>query len=174
MPGAAPLALRRATAADEAFLYRVYASTRADELAGTGWDEDAKEAFLRMQYEAQARSYRAAHPDACFDLVLVHGTPAGRLCVDRDGAAIHVVDIALLPEHRGRGVGTQLLGALLAEAAGAARRVTLSVERSNPAARLYARLGFEVVRPGDVYSELEWSPPPLRSLPAGGAPGAGR
>jgi ribosomal protein S18 acetylase RimI-like enzyme len=152
-------ALRPATAADEPFLYRVYASTRAEELAAWGWEEAATEAFLRMQYEAQRRSYRTGHPRASFDVVLLGGSPAGRLYVDRNAETIHVVDIALLPQHRGAGVGTHLLEALLRESEAGGRAVSLSVERSNRRARgLYARLGFEVVRHGEVYLDLESRP----------------
>ena len=70
-----------------------------------------------------------------------------------------MIDIALLPEHRGRGVGTQLVRALLAEANAGGRRVTLNVERSNRARGLYERLGFQIVRDGEVYVDLEWIPP---------------
>jgi ribosomal protein S18 acetylase RimI-like enzyme len=158
VPEVVPVGLRPATQADEDFLYRVYASTRVDELAGTGWDEPSKEAFVRMQYDAQARAYRAGHPRASFDVVLIGGRPAGRLYVDRDTEAIHLIDIALLPENRARGAGTKLLEALIQEGKTDGRRVTLNVERSNRARALYERLGFRVVHTGEVYLDLEWSP----------------
>jgi ribosomal protein S18 acetylase RimI-like enzyme len=153
------VSLRPETVDDEPFLYRVYASTRVEELAATGWAEADKDSFLRMQYAAQRSAYRASHPRASFDVVLVAGEAAGRLYVDRGPDAIQVIDIALLPEHRARGVGTQLVRTLLAEAGAGARRVTLSVERSNRARGLYERLGFHIVRDGEVYLELEWIPP---------------
>ena len=55
------------------------------------------------------------------------------------------LSMALLPGHRGRGIGTALLRRLLAEAARESDAVSLSVSVSNPAARLYERLGFAVV-----------------------------
>ncbi|MDQ6777591.1 MAG: GNAT family N-acetyltransferase [Actinomycetota bacterium] len=158
MPEAISIDRRPATEADENFLYRLYASTRVEELAGTGWDESSKEAFLRMQYDAQTRSHRAGHPQASFDIILIDGRPAGRLCVDRDAEAIHVIDLALLPDHRGRSVGTQLLEELVQEGRTDGRRVTLNVERSNRARSLYERLGFRVIHTGEVYLDLEWSP----------------
>jgi len=79
--------------------------------------------------------------------------------VDRSGDTTVLVDVALLAEHRGRGVGGALMGALLAEAQAACRAVRLHVSRTNPAARLYERLGF--VRKGgdEMYAAMEWRPP---------------
>ena len=153
------VSLRPETVEDELFLFRVYASTRVEELAATGWAEPLKDSFLRMQYAAQRSGYNASHPRASFDVVLVEGEAAGRLYVDRGADAIHLIDIALLPEHRGRGVGTQLVRALLAEAGASGRRVTLNVGRSNRARGLYERLGFRAVRDGEVYVDFEWRPP---------------
>ncbi|HWF52034.1 MAG TPA: GNAT family N-acetyltransferase [Solirubrobacteraceae bacterium] len=156
------VALRPATVADECFLFGLYASTRQVELAATGWDERAKGAFLRMQFAAQRRSYGADYPRASFDVIIVAGRPAGRLCVDRDADAIHVIEIALLPEFRDRGVGTQILEGLLEEGAAVGRLVSLRVERDNRARRLYERLGFQLARDGEVYLGLEWVPPSRR------------
>jgi ribosomal protein S18 acetylase RimI-like enzyme len=140
---------------DEQFLYRVYASTRTEELASVPWDEVQKDAFLRAQFEAQDRSYREHYSRASFDVVLVDGEPAGRLYLNRGDSEIRIVDIALLPEHRGKGVGSALLRDLLAEADARGKRVTIHVERMNPALRLYERLGFSVAEDKGVYLFLE-------------------
>lgn len=137
----------------------VYASTRAAELAGVPWSEDEKAAFVAQQFAAQDRSYRA-YDGISFDVVLVNGEPAGRLFVARWPQEIRVVDVALLPHARGRGVGGQLLAALLDEAADGGRRVSIHVESANPAKRLYARLGFERVSTpdGGIYELWEAAP----------------
>ena len=122
------------------------------------WDEATKRRFLRMQFEAQDRWYREQMPDTSFDVVLVGGEPAGRLYVDRREDEIRIVDIALLPEHRGHGIGTRLLRQLLAEADATATRVTIHVERFNPALRLYERLGFREIADRGVYLLLERQP----------------
>jgi ribosomal protein S18 acetylase RimI-like enzyme len=140
---------------DEQFLYRVYASTRTEELAGVPWDEVQKDAFLRAQFDAQDRWYREHYSRASFDVVLVDGEPAGRLYLNRGDSEIRIVDIALLPEHRGKGVGSALLRDLLAEADARGKRVTIHVERMNPALRLYERLGFSVAEDKGVYLFLE-------------------
>jgi ribosomal protein S18 acetylase RimI-like enzyme len=143
--------LRPATAADEAFLLAVYASTREEELAAVPWDPATKDAFLRMQFAAQDGHYRQQFPGATYDVVTVDGEPAGRLYVDRGDTEIRIVDIALLPEHRGRGLGTALLAPILEEG----KTVSIHVERGNPARRLYARLGFVEVEEQGVYLLLE-------------------
>jgi ribosomal protein S18 acetylase RimI-like enzyme len=143
---------------DGELLFRVYASTRAEELSIVPWEEWQKEAFLRAQFEAQDRWYREHYAAASFDVVLIGGEPAGRLYVHRGEAEIRIVDIALLSEYRGGGVGTALLREFMDEADAAGKRVTIHVERFNPALRLYERLGFAVAEDKGVYLLLEWSP----------------
>ena len=150
--------LRAAGPQDAELLFRVYASTRAEELSVVPWDEAQKEAFLRAQFDAQDRWYREHYDRASFDVVLIGGEPGGRLYVHRGESEIRIVDIALLPEHRGGGVGTALLGDLLDEADAAGKSVTIHVERFNPALRLYERLGFAVAEDKGVYLLLEWLP----------------
>ena len=152
------LALRPVEARDEEFLYRVYAGTREEELAVVPWAEAQKQAFLRSQFDAQSRWYRKHYTRATYEIVLVDGEPAGRLYLHRGDTEIRIVDIALLPEHRGNGVGTSLLSDLLAEADTADKRVTIHVERYNPALRLYERLGFSVAEDKGAYLFLERTP----------------
>ena len=149
------IGLRPATDEDEAFLLTVYAGTREEELALTGWDAAAKDAFLRMQFAAQDSHYRQHFSDASFDIVTVDGVPAGRLYVDRRDAEIRIIDIALLPEHRGRGIGTALITSILAEAEKTGKTVVIHVERDNRARRLYGRLGFVEVAEQGLHLLLE-------------------
>jgi len=149
------IALRPVAEGDESFLYEVYASTRQEELAPVPWTEAQKAAFLRMQFEAQRRYYHENYPDAAFLVILRDGRPAGRLYVDRRPDGIRIVDIALLPEQRGAGIGTALLGELLAEGDREGKPVSLHVEHFNPALRLYERLGFRRIADTGVYYLLE-------------------
>ncbi len=153
-----PVVLRPIRAEDEAFLYRVYASTREHEMALVDWREAEKEAFLRMQFEAQHTYYRAQFKEAEFSVVQENGRPIGRLYVDRRPDEIRIIDIALLPEHRKQGLGTRLLEDVLAEAYAAGKPVRIHVEKRNPAMRLYRRLGFVTLSDEGVYDLLEWSP----------------
>jgi ribosomal protein S18 acetylase RimI-like enzyme len=133
----------------------VYASTRAEELAVVPWDDAQKDAFLRAQFDAQDAWWHENYAEASFDVIVVDGEPAGRLYVHRGPSEIRIVDIALLPEHRGDGVGTRLLEDLLAEGDASGKSVTIHVERMNPALRLYERLGFALAEDRGVYLFLE-------------------
>jgi len=161
---AVEISLRAAGPGDAEVLYRIYASTREEELAVVPWDAPAKEAFLRMQFAAQDTYYHANFPQASYDLIMTGEQVLGRLYVHRGEMAWNVIDIALLPEHRGKGIGSRLMMEILAEAGAAAKPVEIHVERFNPALRLYDRLGFRQVADQGVYLQLEWTPgPPLDS-----------
>ena len=153
------ISLRPARAEDEAFLYAVYAATRADELALLTWDQAQKDAFLTMQFTAQHRHYHTYYAGAEFQLVLLNGRPVGRLYVARQADDILLIDIVLLPDYRNAGIGTFLLTDLLAEARQASKPVRLHVEPWNPARRLYERLGFNRIAEHGLYWLMEWSPP---------------
>ena len=159
--------LRPVTAEDGPFLFRLYASTRTEELAVVPWDEAQKEAFLRMQFQAQSKFYGESFPGAAFLVVLRDGEPAGRLYVDRRDDEIRLLDVALLPEHRGAGLGTALLRDLTAEAAAAGKPLRIHVERFNPALRLYLRLGFKQIQDQGVYYLMEWRPDDSAAQEAG-------
>jgi ribosomal protein S18 acetylase RimI-like enzyme len=140
---------------DEEFLYRVYASTRELELAPLDWSAEQKAAFLRMQFTAQHRYYQENYHSSRYDVVLVDGQPAGRLYVARWPEELRIIDVALLPEFRGRGVGSALIGELGREAAEKGLPLRIHVERANPALTLYQRLGFRQVEDRGVYLFLE-------------------
>lgn len=140
---------------DRAFLEGLYRSTRMEELAVLAWSEDQKTEFLRGQFEAQTRSWDVQFPDAERTIILVDGQPAGRLYLDHRDDEIRVVDIALLPEYRGQGIGRSLLEEVLEQAAARGVVVRIHVEKGNPALRLYRRLGFRVVNDAGVYWLME-------------------
>lgn len=153
----AGLTLRPECENDLDFLYEVYASTRADELALTDWTDAEKQAFLRMQFDAQRTHYLAHYRTARFDVIERGRVAIGRLYVVRWPDDIRVIDIALLPEHRRRGLGGGLVRALLDEAAASGRSVSIHVEAFNPAMTLYQRLGFEPKgEDTGVYRLMEW------------------
>jgi ribosomal protein S18 acetylase RimI-like enzyme len=136
---------------DLPFLLRVYAESREEELAQVPWTAEQKAAFLRQQFEAQHAWWREHYTGASFDVVLVDGEPAGRLYVDEWAREIRIVDIALLPVHRGRGLGSRLLRNVLERGDAAGKPVSIHVEKFNPALRLYQRLGFQLVEDKGVY-----------------------
>jgi ribosomal protein S18 acetylase RimI-like enzyme len=151
-------ALRAEVDGDAAFLMQLYASTREHELALLPWSGAQKQAFLTQQFQAQRHHYRTTMAGCAFDVIEHDGEPIGRLYVEARPSHLNLVDIALLPDWRGQGVGAAMLRALQAAAAASARGVCAFVEKSNPALRLYRRLGFAEIGDSGLYWEIEWQP----------------
>lgn len=155
--------LRPARPEDRPFLREVYASTRLEELAPVPWTEPQKLAFLAQQFDAQDRDYRGKFPAETFQVIELAGRPIGRIYLHRTPEELELVDIALLPAHRGRGFGRHLLGELLAESERTQRPVRLYVEKFNPALAWYRRLGFVEIGDFEVYLKLERPPSARRA-----------
>jgi ribosomal protein S18 acetylase RimI-like enzyme len=136
------ISLRPATAADKIFLLEVYASSRADEMALLPWSDEQKRAFVLAQFNAQQQHYQKTYPDATHEIILSHNRATGHFHVARLEEEIRIVDIALHPRDRNRGIGSDLLRKLISEASQAGKLLTVYVENFNPALRLFERLGF--------------------------------
>jgi ribosomal protein S18 acetylase RimI-like enzyme len=149
---------RPITDEDMEFLYRVYASTRLEELAATGWNESQIEAFLRMQFGLQQTQYVKNYPDASFHIILIDGAPAGRLYVQRDENEMRIMDIALLPEFRGKGVGRRILENLVKEADEKGFVMSLHVETHNPVREHYKSIGFHDIETRGFYYYMQREP----------------
>jgi len=143
---------------DEPFLYAIFATTRAEELALTQWSLEQKEQFLRMQFAAQRHSYETQFPDAERSIIVHNGAPSGRLFLDRTADELHIVDIALAPEFRNKGIGSAIMSRFKTEATASGKSIRLYVERFNPALRWYERLGFENTSSSEIYLEMIWRP----------------
>lgn len=149
-------ALRPETDDDIAFLTALFASTREEELAVVPWTAEQKQAFLAGQFKAQRHHYRTYNADCAFGVITHQGLPIGRLYLEAGRRRIHVVDVSLMPDWRGRGIGTAILAALQELGRASGRPVGIMVEKFNPAMRLYRRLGFTDVADHGVYQEMEW------------------
>lgn len=146
------------TDADLPFLERVYGSTRESELAQTDWSDAQKAQFIAFQFRAQHQHYTTHYHGARFLVIERDDVPIGRLYLHWREDELRIVDIALLPEARGTGIGGVLLRALMAQAAGQGKGVSIHVERMNPAMRLYQRLGFRRIGEHGIYHLMQWRP----------------
>ncbi len=151
------LSLRPIRTEDEPFLSKLYAGTRQEEMAQSGWPQQQIDAFLQMQFQAQHKYYQEQFHEAAFDLILLGEEPVGRLYVERRSDEIRIIDIALLHEHRSRGIGSYYLKNIINEAKTANLPVRIHVEVNNPAMNLYKRLGFKKTGETGVYYLMEWS-----------------
>lgn len=144
---------------DDEFLLDVYASTRAEEMAPVPWSDEQKRAFLKMQLDAQRVEYEKRFPDADYRVILVAGRPAGRLWVARTPRQIRLLDIALLPEFRNRGIGASFVRQLIDEAERTGLPLRHMVfELNENAMRFYERLGFTRLELHGAYWEMEKKP----------------
>lgn len=157
----AGLAFRPIAESDLPFLARVYASTRAEELAPVPWSDEQKAAFCAQQFAAQHAHYQQTYRGADWLIMLHRGEAVGRLYVVEWEREHRIIDIALLPEHRGKGLGTAVMQDLLDRAAAHGKGVSIHVEQFNPAQRLYQRLGFSKVGEHGVYELMRWLPRPI-------------
>lgn len=153
-----PFTLRSAVPDDEAFLYELYGGTRREEIAAWGWDSAREQMFLKLQFTAQRRHHDIAFPDADHKIILSNDRPIGLIVVFRTAREIRLVNIALLPEQRGSGIGAWLIRSLLEEAKQAGKPVTLHVDKLNRAARFYQRLGFSITGDTGTDYKMEWRP----------------
>jgi ribosomal protein S18 acetylase RimI-like enzyme len=149
-------ALRPACAGDEAFLFELYCTTRNEEIAAWGLDSSQQEILLRMQFNAQRQHYELAYGAREHSIIMVGNRPTGRIMVFRSEQEFVLVDIALLPDARGMGIGAALIADLLTEAERAGKPVSLHVAKDNRARRLYERLGFEICEDTGMYFKMEW------------------
>jgi ribosomal protein S18 acetylase RimI-like enzyme len=154
------LRLRDETEEDCAFTRELYASSRMEELRAVPWTTAEKSAFLQSQHDAQRLHYRQNYPDAHWWIIELSGRPVGRLYLARWSTEIRIIDIAFIPEARGRGFGTCLLLDILDMAGEIDRPVTIHVEAFNRARSLYHRIGFRIIEDKGVYLLLRWSPSP--------------
>src|SRR4051812_18143603 len=152
----AGLTFRPMADADLPFLARLYASTRTEELSVTSWSDGQKAAFLQSQFEAQHAHYQTHYTGTDFLVIMRAGEDIGRLYLARWSAEHRIVDIALRPQHRRKGLGLALLQDLLDEAAQNGKSVSIHVERFNPAMGLYRRLGFVTAGETGAYDLMRW------------------
>ncbi len=152
--------LREEQEQDLPFLSQLYASTREDELAPVPWSAEEKKAFLADQFQLQHQHYRLHYANAGFWVIYIESVPVGRIYLHLSDDEVRLMDIALITGKRGLGIGSHLIKVLQAEAAEYAHSISLHVEPSNPAIRLYSRLGFVKQEQRGAYWFMTWKSQP--------------
>jgi ribosomal protein S18 acetylase RimI-like enzyme len=126
-------------------------------MAMVSWSDEQRAAFISSQFAAQRDFYEQKYPQAEHSVILSNGLPIGRLFVARLDDQLRILDITLLPEERGAGIGTSLLSELLDEARRGGKTLRIYVENFNPSLRLFERLGFRQLEEQGVHLLLQWS-----------------
>jgi len=151
MPTTAQITLRPLEEGDIEFLFRLYVSTRAEEKDLLNWPDEEWNKFMRMQFTLQHTQYMKGHINPSFDIILENDIPAGKLYVDHRADEIRLIDIAVLPEFRRRGIAGSLMKELLLAAEKKNKSISLHVEKNNPILGYYQRLGFQVEEDKGIY-----------------------
>ena len=154
----AGIQLRPSLPEDRDFIFQLYASTREEELRPFGWNAAQQEAFLRMQFNAQQQWYASTYSTAGSQIIEKDHEPIGRMIVQREPSTWRLIDISLLPPHRGHGIGAELIRALIQQCGESGAVLQLQVLNTNPAQRLYSRLGFIKTREDQLYTQMELRP----------------
>lgn len=149
--------LRPATSDDSEFLRRLFFIIRAPEFEQAGLVGPQLDILLNQQYLAMRTHYDRVYPDASYVIFEIDGEQVGyQATIDVD--TLHLIDISIMPEYRNQGLGTSRMLALQEHARRTGKPMTLTVEKFNPALRLYERLGFVVYDNSAVYQRMRWTP----------------
>ena len=156
MPHSDEITLRPITDDDREFLLRVYEASRETELSAVQWDAGLKRTFMEHQFDAQDAHYRKHYAGATFDIVLYGGEPCGRLLVHRGDSQFAIMDLTVLPDYRGRGIGGEMVHRIVGEAGDSGRSVRVFLETFNPHQAFFQKRGFAVVEDDGVSRRYEW------------------
>ena len=151
---------RAESTGDQPLLLALFIAARAHQFAPLNLPAATLEMLMRQQFQAQDAGFLARYPAARREVVDVDGVSVGRLVSDQTGDRLHLVDIALTPPYRNRGLGGALISQLQDEARAAGLAMSLRVAIDNVrATALYARLGFETTASDDMNLEMRWTAP---------------
>ena len=131
---------RAATRHDVPFLLALRRETMDVHLQAVGIEVSEPKRLQRVMYRFD-----------CAAVLLNEGAPVGLLKLVRGALEWEVLQLQIAPSLQGRGVGAAVLQAVLCDASARRLGVRLGVLKSNPAQRLYQRLGF--VRVGETEHE---------------------
>lgn len=149
--------LRIARAEDRVFMEQLFRSTR-EYLYLMNMPRQCVDILVTQQYQLQLASYQKQWPDATVLIIQLFAEEIGKIILNRNESAVHIVDVAFLPGWRGKGYGKTLLRAIQAVAAQQQVPVKLSVDRHNLLAKkLYLTLGFRVTGSSDTHDSMAWS-----------------
>ncbi|MHB9023192.1 MAG: GNAT family N-acetyltransferase [Armatimonadota bacterium] len=141
------LSLRPAQEVDRDFCRRVHHSAYHDVVLRQfgKWDESQQDEFFAETWG-----------ELKFDIIEVDRAPAGCFCCEAQQHVIHLLEIAILPEFQGRGIGGELIRRKQHEAEKLGFPICLHVLKESDAKRLYQRLGFQKVDEDATHLIMEW------------------
>lgn len=153
------LTLRPETQADINFLLKLYEESRPHLKWISNLDPETLASMIKMQFNNEQAQIKGIYPDVDLKIVELDEKAVGRFYVHYNSQVWRIIEIALLAEYRGKGIGTVLLTCLQEEARKTGNSICLSVTWYNREAHLlYEKCGFKVVESNGVCSEMLWKP----------------
>ena len=113
-----------------------------------GWNEADQQAKFARQFKVEESR-----------IIVANGQDIGWLQVQEMPDSVNLGQFYIAPAYQGCGIGTYVLTLLMAEARDEGRSITLSVIKSNPARRLYQRLGFRQTGEDRHKVRMRWDAP---------------
>lgn len=145
---------------DDAFLRRLISETVTQELGAAAWPQPMRDHLVGLQEKVRRQTIRSTYPDAESQIIVVDGVEAGWVVVASLPGEMRLVEIMVLAEYRGKGVGSAVIREIMAVADHGGKKVRLGVNAMNPGAiRLYERLGFRRIGGDEIQHEMERAAP---------------
>lgn len=116
------------------------------EFASLAASEAQRLQLLEQQFGLQDTHYRNFFPETDRRIVTVDGLPVGRFYLLRGDPMWTLIDLTILPEMSGQGIGSRVIDRMTAEADAARKPITLHCSLTNPAFEIYKAKGFLEVR----------------------------
>lgn len=118
-----------------------------------------KEAIILQQFTIEQQQLIQMYPDAEFNIVMLKDEPLGRLYIYHGKTTDRILEIGLLEEYRGLGIGREILEAVIENALKKGKSVCLQVAWFNQGAYgFYEKLGFEVIENKGFAYEMKYIP----------------
>lgn len=138
--------LRDAQESDVEFLLRLRNATMNEHILREGIDVSQDNHLDRVHFHFESAK-----------IIQADNKDIGLFKVQRDSAPWDLIQIQLLPEYQGRGIGRDLIARLQNEARLSKASIVLSVYKNNPAFKLYSALNFVIDSETEKTFEMKWS-----------------
>ena len=112
---------------------------------------------LNLNPEAQATGFQEQWVLSEVQIIVLKGTDVGWLQTKTDEDELFLAQIFVDTPFQRRGIGTEVMHTLIAQAEEANKTIALAVVKINPALRLYERLGFQVVDEDNRKFYMRWN-----------------
>lgn len=156
LPGG--LNIRPSTSSDVTFIEELYTSLR-DDLNMISCDSDFVEELKHQQFIAQTSSYEEQFPNAMTFIIEYHSDSVGRAILDFGAEEVRLVDISLVKQVQGKGLGTAIVQSFIASAEQVRTPLRLSVLNSNFSAKqIYTKLGLVPDGSNGMYDLMVYYP----------------